>query len=480
MRPGNLRILRSIIRWMDKGFAAVRKNGFIITEHYKVCKMKRGLLICIMVMMIGFCACDTADNTNIENVSISETNLTITEDSDDYTNLNIEVFKGIIPEENSGYFLITKDVSVSQPVHKTNADQTAYLLEWISTLPVKQSDEYLTDANFYLLFRNEENKALCLLEVWEGYICIDHKDYYEVKDTDIYGKMQKVYELSEALNKVSIEDVLVERANISMENYNRFQRSDVVEYQGMPAILTGTGYDNYYSEEEYYFECYLCCGGVYFDAEYQTCYQLETRKIYYNEDGSIYGDKYDIVAYFDYFKGEWVSPYDFMSDSAEVPKVTYEEDSIEKINTYMISEQTFDVQLEDWGEVTFVSCEPSFYIQPEDASFFLIRDEELLYKFPYQFENNSVQGHTAGHYDSVAAVKFQDINHDEKQDIIIIVNYISGAGPTGMEPQPNIKIYLTGEAEFYIADEMVADVEGNILKADRTIENVCEYIEANY
>lgn len=465
---------------MDKGFAAVRKNGFIITEHYKVCKMKRGLLICIMVMMIGFCACDTADNTNIENVSISETNLTITEDSDDYTNLNIEVFKGIIPEENSGYFLITKDVSVSQPVHKTNADQTAYLLEWISTLPVKQSDEYLTDANFYLLFRNEENKALCLLEVWEGYICIDHKDYYEVKDTDIYGKMQKVYELSEALNKVSIEDVLVERANISMENYNRFQRSDVVEYQGMPAILTGTGYDNYYSEEEYYFECYLCCGGVYFDAEYQTCYQLETRKIYYNEDGSIYGDKYDIVAYFDYFKGEWVSPYDFMSDSAEVPKVTYEEDSIEKINTYMISEQTFDVQLEDWGEVTFVSCEPSFYIQPEDASFFLIRDEELLYKFPYQFENNSVQGHTAGHYDSVAAVKFQDINHDEKQDIIIIVNYISGAGPTGMEPQPNIKIYLAGEAEFYIADEMVADVEGNILKADRTIENVCEYIEANY
>lgn len=32
--------------------------------------MKRGVLICIAVMMIGFCACDTADNTNVDGASI--------------------------------------------------------------------------------------------------------------------------------------------------------------------------------------------------------------------------------------------------------------------------------------------------------------------------------------------------------------------------------------------------------------------------
>ena len=46
-------------------------------------------------------------------------------------------------------------------------------------------------------------------------------------------------------------------------------------------------------------------------------------------------------------------------------------DSIEEITEYMISEQSFDITLDDWGEVTFVSCEPQkpFYCDYE-ASFF--------------------------------------------------------------------------------------------------------------
>ena len=49
--------------------------------------------------------------------------------------------------------------------------------------------------------------------------------------------------------------------------------------------------------------------------------------------------------------------------------------SMEYINQYMIPEQSFDVTLDDWGEVTFVSCKPTYDIEHEYATFYLLRDE---------------------------------------------------------------------------------------------------------
>lgn len=155
-----------------------------------------------------------------------------------------------------------------------------------------------------------------------------------------------------------------------------------------------------------------------------------------------------------------------------------ESDSIEKIEKYKIQEQSFDVYLDDWGEVTFVSCKPS----PDElkdwkaASFYLIRDEQILYKFPYRFENNSSMGYI-GLFDSVGAVSFQDVNNDKKDDVIIITYYVSGAGPTGMVPRPSVTIYLAGENEFYLAEDMIADAEENILEKDITIESICEFLQ---
>lgn len=60
--------------------------------------------------------------------------------------------------------------------------------------------------------------------------------------------------------------------------------------------------------------------------------------------------------------------------------LTDDSDLIEKINKYMIPEQSFDISLNDWGNVTFVSCMP----MPDsegvenlcaDVSFYLISDE---------------------------------------------------------------------------------------------------------
>ena len=153
-------------------------------------------------------------------------------------------------------------------------------------------------------------------------------------------------------------------------------------------------------------------------------------------------------------------------------------DSIEYINKYMIPEQSFDVMLDGWGEVTFVSCKPTYNISPQEyASFFLLRDEQILYRFPYLDEDNTM-GHV-GSFDYVGAVAFRDINDDGKDDIIVITYYESGAGPTGMVPRPDIRIFIAEENEFYLAEDMAADIEQHISEKDMTIETICNYLKDN-
>lgn len=149
-------------------------------------------------------------------------------------------------------------------------------------------------------------------------------------------------------------------------------------------------------------------------------------------------------------------------------------DSIEKINEYMIPEQSFDVTLNDWGDVTFVSCTPISWRVNEEPSFFLVRDDQILYKFPC----NNLKDY-GGMFDSIGAVAFRDINDDGKEDIIIIFNYVSGAGPTGMIPRPALRIFLAGENEFYLAEDIMEDVEQHILQKDMTIETICNYLKDN-
>ena len=152
--------------------------------------------------------------------------------------------------------------------------------------------------------------------------------------------------------------------------------------------------------------------------------------------------------------------------------------SIEKISKYMIPEQSFDIFLDGWGDVTFISCKPS----PNElkdwkvASFYLVKDNQILYKFPYRFENNSSKGYI-GIFDSVGAVAFHDLNNDKKDDIIIITYYVSGAGPTGMVSRPGVTIYLAGENEFYLAEEMMTNIEKNIIEQDRTIANIYDFLQ---
>lgn len=142
----------------------------------------------------------------------------------------------------------------------------------------------------------------------------------------------------------------------------------------------------------------------------------------------------------------------------------------------IIQDQSFNVELNDWGNVSFISYEPDYSIDFEDVSFFLMKDNNVVYSFPYYCENNITDNY-AGLFDSVAAVDFCDVNDDNLKDVIVIINYITGAGPQGMIPRPRARIFLADKKEFYLATDLIDDITDNIEEQDLSITTICEYIK---
>ncbi len=150
------------------------------------------------------------------------------------------------------------------------------------------------------------------------------------------------------------------------------------------------------------------------------------------------------------------------------------EESLEE--NRIIQTQSFDIELNDWGKVKFISYEPDTSIDFEDVSFLLIKDDKIVYSFPYYCENNRTDNY-AGLYDSVAAVGFEDVNNDNHKDVIVIINYITGAGPQGLMPRPRARIFLADKKGFYLATDLIDDITNAIEEKDLTIDNICKYLK---
>jgi hypothetical protein len=148
---------------------------------------------------------------------------------------------------------------------------------------------------------------------------------------------------------------------------------------------------------------------------------------------------------------------------------------LDKINKNKIEEQSFSVVLNDWGKVMFVSCMPDFDddIDPlTDVSFYLTDDKNVLYKFPYVSQDNVRE---SGLCEGVSFVFFEDINEDDRDDIVIGCSYVSGAGPQGMIPYTEIRIYEDDVNKFIYNKELSEKINGS-LPQDVTAENVKKLI----
>lgn len=90
-----------------------------------------------------------------------------------------------------------------------------------------------------------------------------------------------------------------------------------------------------------------------------------------------------------------------------------------------IEEQTFNVTLDGWGNVTFAAFMPK-ESKDGDVSFKLMRNGETAFDLPGITEDNRL---TELKFIKVAAVAFKDYNGDGKKDIIIINEYAQQSQP---------------------------------------------------
>ncbi len=164
------------------------------------------------------------------------------------------------------------------------------------------------------------------------------------------------------------------------------------------------------------------------------------------------------------------------TDPSKEMEQLLEEESGERVQDKLeadriIEEQSFQVELNDWGEVRFVSYAPDSSKRDlqEDVTFYLLKDEEILYQFPYIGED-----YTSGYgfYWDVKFVIFTETNGDGKEDVVIGTEYMTGIGPQGTIPHVVVRIY-EDHGDCFIYNEGLSDKingylpwESNVLAKD--------------
>lgn len=138
-----------------------------------------------------------------------------------------------------------------------------------------------------------------------------------------------------------------------------------------------------------------------------------------------------------------------------------------------IKDQTFEVELNSLGKVTFASYTTRTEQEPNgDAVFALLRGDEVL-QILEGIEKNNVR--TDRRLESVAAVSFPDYNADGISDIITICNYEPLDGDE--EKASEVRIY-TGGADGHFTLERELSSEADSALAEKTIKSVLGFLGA--
>lgn len=141
-----------------------------------------------------------------------------------------------------------------------------------------------------------------------------------------------------------------------------------------------------------------------------------------------------------------------------------------------IQEQSFDVTLDGWGNVTFASFLPEENENHDgDVRFQLLQEGKVVYRFPGKTENNRRPSQT---FRQVAAVSFKDYNSDGKTDIILIIEYAPQQHPE--ESYSEVRLYTQSgdDRDFLLNDPLLTEYlsknhYNNTIRA--ALEGIAEY-----
>lgn len=167
---------------------------------------------------------------------------------------------------------------------------------------------------------------------------------------------------------------------------------------------------------------------------------------------------------------EWAG----ISDKPEKPRVDEGKPENMLPEERLIEEQSFEVELNSLGKVTFASYAPDMGQNPmEDVTFVLLKDETVIDTLAGMKTENV---RTGERFLAVEAVSFPDYNGDGINDIITICSYT----PTGgMEEElVEARIY-TGDDEGNFALEWELSETANSALAEKTVQSVLGFLGAD-
>lgn len=146
-------------------------------------------------------------------------------------------------------------------------------------------------------------------------------------------------------------------------------------------------------------------------------------------------------------------------------------DSIQENGYRVIENQSFEVNLNNYGEVKFLSTKFIDNGNLKLQFFIMDNNNNILYKFP------SFYGNQWSELFELKAISFRDVNNDNLTDIIIIAEFMTGIGKEGAIPFPIASIYFQNNNEFIALREL--DDQINHSKMNETIDMVLTFCENN-
>lgn len=114
----------------------------------------------------------------------------------------------------------------------------------------------------------------------------------------------------------------------------------------------------------------------------------------------------------------------------------------------VIDDQSFDVTLEDWGDLRFLSCEPAD--GEGQIRFVLSRDGNTVYEFPAVYDDSEFMWKAQG----VNFVTFPDLNGDGRKDAIMSMNLEVKDTKNGSQPFASALVYRSQGDQFVINREL--------------------------
>lgn len=145
---------------------------------------------------------------------------------------------------------------------------------------------------------------------------------------------------------------------------------------------------------------------------------------------------------------------------------------------HIIEEQIFPIEMKEFGEVNVIPAFEEEYNRL--ALFFALGDGTIVYKTEQLETNNRNRGEMKQNTKGISAVSFQDLNRDNRMDIVLITSYVNTTGSyAGKAYKVGDVLFQNKEGTGFYRDYRIAD-KINRFSMNKSVEFITAFVRDGY